>query len=168
MNLWCSGTWRCFPQVVFFLLRGYFSTDCRTSAHAPQNHGRVHIPTWRSENHSEKETPHIRREIKLPVSTLRWGLDTSSRYLICWHWKPISQVMRHPQPREWRPQAQHGGCWVALGILVWLIYRNHPLCGDKLRRGWFLYVLWRLGGGGAGGCRKLCRGLVFSSRVLAW
>ena len=29
---------------------------------------------------------------------------------------------------------------------------------DVARRGW----------GSAGGCKKLCRGLVFSSRVLAW
>lgn len=44
------------------------------------------------------------------------------------------------------------------------IYRNHLLCGDRLRRGWFLFALRRREWGSAVGRRKLYRGLVFPSQ----
>lgn len=44
-----------------------------------------------------------------------------------------------------------------------LYIENHPLCGDKLRRGWFLCALRRCGRGSGVGCRKVCCGGVFPS-----
>ena len=54
------------------------------------------------------------------------------------------------------------------GELAPSLYRNHPLCGASCGGGGSVCALRRRGWGSAVGCRRLCRGGVFSSRVLAW